>query len=257
MLERLFMPYKNARKEKQSGQEFRLRSHDISRIEAFSDVVFGFSLTLLVVSLEVPRTYSELIADMRGFVPFAVCFALLAQVWWLHHNFFRRYGLDDAATATLNFVLLFVVLFYTYPLKFVFSGLFNELTGHTQIHDASGKALQWIQPEQAPRLMAIYGIGYAAVFLIFVLLYLHALRLREHLELTPVEVFDTETSVLESGFQVFVGLLCATAAAALPPNLGGLSGFLYFLIPIGMTIIGSRRGATRRQLEAAIQNGSQ
>jgi uncharacterized membrane protein len=111
MLERLFMPYKNARKEKQSGQEFRLRSHDISRIEAFSDVVFGFSLTLLVVSLEVPRTYSELIADMRGFVPFAVCFALLAQVWWLHHNFFRRYGLDDAATATLNFVLLFVVLF--------------------------------------------------------------------------------------------------------------------------------------------------
>ncbi len=245
------MPYKNARSEKQSGQEFRLRSHDISRIEAFSDVVFGFSLTLLVVSLEVPRTYSELIADMRGFVPFAVCFALLAQVWWLHHNFFRRYGLDDAATATLNFVLLFVVLFYTYPLKFVFSGLFNELTGHTQLHDASGKALQWIQPEQAPRLMAIYGIGYAAVFLIFVLLYLHALRMRDQLELTAIEVFDTETSVLESGFQVFVGLLCAATAAVLPPNIGGLSGFLYFLIPIGMTIIGTHRGAARRKLQTA------
>jgi uncharacterized membrane protein len=251
MLERLFTPYKNARSEKQPGQEFRLRSHDISRIEAFSDVVFGFSLTLLVVSLEVPRTYSELIADMRGFVPFAVCFALLAQVWWLHHNFFRRYGLDDAATATLNFVLLFVVLFYTYPLKFVFSGLFNELTGHTQLHDASGKALQWIQPEQAPRLMAIYGIGYAAVFLIFVLLYLHALRMRDQLELTAIEVFDTETSVLESGFQVFVGLLCAATAAVLPPNIGGLSGFLYFLIPIGMTIIGTHRGAARRKLQTA------
>lgn len=245
------MPSKKTRSEKKPGHEFRLRSHEISRIEAFSDVVFGFSLTLLVVSLEVPRTYSELIADMRGFVPFAVCFALLAQVWWLHHNFFRRYGLDDAATATLNFVLLFVVLFYTYPLKFVFSGLFNEITGHTQIHDASGKALQWIQPEQAPRLMVIYGIGYAAVFLIFVLLYRHALRLREQLELTAVEVFDTGTSMLESGFQVFVGLLCAAAAAILPPNIGGLSGFLYFLIPVGMTIIGTRRGAARRELETA------
>ncbi len=68
--------------------EFRRRSHDISRIEAFSDVVFGFSLTLLVVSLEVPHTFRELMADMRGFVPFAICFALLAQVWWLHHTFF-------------------------------------------------------------------------------------------------------------------------------------------------------------------------
>lgn len=259
MLERLFMSSKRARTEKQSGQEFRLRSHEISRIEAFSDVVFGFSLTLLVVSLEVPRTYSELIADMRGFVPFAICFALLAQVWWLHHNFFRRYGLDDSTTATLNFVLLFVVLFYTYPLKFVFSGLFDEITGHTQIHDASGKALQWIQPDQAPRLMTIYGIGYAAVFLIFVLLYLHALHLREELELTAVEVFDTGTSMLESGFQVFVGLLCAATAAILPPNLGGLSGFLYFLLPVGMTIIGARRGAARRKLEtaaAATESGS-
>ncbi len=96
-----------------ASTEFRRRSHDISRIEAFSDVVFGFSLTLLVVSLEVPHTFGELMADMRGFVPFAVCFGLLAQVWWLHHNFFRRYGLDDATTATLNFVLLFVVLLFT------------------------------------------------------------------------------------------------------------------------------------------------
>lgn len=251
MLERLFLSSKRDKTRDRQEHAFRLRGHEISRIEAFSDVVFGFSLTLLVVSLEVPHTYSELIADMRGFVPFAVCFALLAQVWWLHHNFFRRYGLDDAATATLNFVLLFVVLFYTYPLKFVFTGLFNEITGHMEMRDPGGHLVGWMQPEQAPRLMVIYGLGYAAVFLIFVLLYRNALYRGEELELNALEIFDTRTSMMESGFQFLVGVTCASVAAILPPSIGGISGFLYFMIPIGMTIIGMRRGAARRKLQAA------
>jgi hypothetical protein len=231
---------------------FRRRSHDISRIEAFSDVVFGFSLTLLVVSLEVPHTFRELMADMRGFIPFAVCFGLLAQVWWLHHNFFRRYGLDDATTAVLNFILLFVVLFYTYPLKFVMVGLFDEITGHTAALDASGKAIPWLEPQQAKLLMVIYGLGYAAVFLVFVLLYRNAMRKKDELELTPLEIFDTRSSIIESGFQLGIGLLCAATAAVLPENLGGLAGFLFFIIPVGMTILGYRRGAARRRLEASL-----
>ena len=236
--------------DKQPSTRFRRRSHEISRIEAFSDVVFGFSLTLLVVSLEVPHTFHELMADMRGFVPFAVCFALLAQVWWLHHNFFRRYGLDDSVTATLNFVLLFVILFYTYPLKFVFVGLFNQITGHEPV-DAAGHAIVWIEPRQASTLMIIYGLGYAAVFLVFVLLYRNALSKHDELELTSLEIFDTRTSMMESGFQLGVGILCAIVAAILPARLGGASGYLFFLLPIGMTIIGTRRGAGRRKLEAA------
>src|SRR3984885_1608727 len=96
---------------------FPWRSGEITRLEAFCDVVFGFALTLLVVSLEVPRTYAELIAAIRGFVPFAACFAQLVLIWRGHYRFSRRYGLEDPYTVFLNVVLLFLVLFFVYPLK--------------------------------------------------------------------------------------------------------------------------------------------
>ena len=232
--------------------KFRARSHEVSRIEAFSDVVFGFSLTLLVVSLEVPHTFTDLLADMRGFIPFAVCFGIFALVWWQHHNFFRRYGLDDGITATLNFVLLFVMLFYTYPLKFLFTGMFRDMTGAAA--DAGGKAVRWIEPQQGSMLMIIYGIGYATVYLVFVLLYCNALRQREELELTRIEVFDTYTTMMESGLQLGLGVICALLSSILPSNMSGLAGFIFFLIPVGMSLIGMIRGKNRRRLITEMQH---
>ena len=42
-----------------------------------------------------------------------------------------------------------------------------------------------IEPEQVPLLMVIYGAGFVAVQLVFVLLYLRAYTLRAVLGLTP------------------------------------------------------------------------
>ena len=54
-------------------EDFSWRGEDVSRLEGFSDAVFAFSVTLLVVSLEVPQTFDELLAAMRAFFAFAVC----------------------------------------------------------------------------------------------------------------------------------------------------------------------------------------
>ncbi len=64
--------------------EFRTRGDQVLRAEALSDVVFGFALTLLVVSLRVPRTFDQLLDAMRSLPSFAVTFLLLITVWRAH-----------------------------------------------------------------------------------------------------------------------------------------------------------------------------
>src|SRR4029077_16025279 len=100
---------------------FRLRGQEITRLESFSDAVFAFALTLLVVSLDVPKTFADLVTTMRGFPAFALCFLLLALIWNGHYRYCRSYGLDDGTARFLTCVMLFLVLFYVYPLKFLFN----------------------------------------------------------------------------------------------------------------------------------------
>src|SRR5882724_11286097 len=105
---------------------FHFRGHEVKRIETFSDAVFAFAVTLLIVSLEVPKSFEELMLTMRGFFAFGVSFVLLMMVWYEQNIFFRRYGLDDLVTIVLNCTLIFLVLFYVYPLKFLFTLVFSR-----------------------------------------------------------------------------------------------------------------------------------
>jgi uncharacterized membrane protein len=197
---------------------FGWRGGEITRLEAFCDVVFGFALTLLVVSLEVPRNYSEMMAAMRGFLPFAVCFAQLVMIWLAHYRFSRRYGLEDPYTVLLNVVLLFLVLFYVYPLKFVFTLVFSQLTGSDIAHGVG-----W---HEAGVLMRIYAAGFAAVFLLFALMYVHAYRLRSVLDLNPVEVLQTRLAIQENVIMVTVGVVSFALAFRSP----GLAGWWFFVL---------------------------
>jgi uncharacterized membrane protein len=60
---------------------FHLRGREITRLDSFSDVVFDFALNLLVVSLDVPKTFADLVGTICGFPAFALCFLFLALSW--------------------------------------------------------------------------------------------------------------------------------------------------------------------------------
>jgi uncharacterized membrane protein len=225
-----------------------MRGAAMSRIDAFSDVVFGFALTLLVVSLEVPKTLSELQESLRGFVPFAICFVLLLSLWHAHYVFFRRYGLHDQFTILLNSGLLFVVLFYVYPLKFLFTTLFRQVSHQPSESTFTANA-------QVTELMVVYALGFAAVHLLLAALYWNAWRQRDALALSGLERLLTVSSVVDALGMVAIGLVACLAAlltALLLPSWSGYSGYLYFLIAPWKTLNGRYFGKKARHLRNLI-----
>lgn len=218
---------------------FRNRAREVTRLEAFSDIVFGFALTLLVISLEVPKTFEALMHEMRGFLGFAICFAMLMWLWHAHHTFFRRYGLNDGYTIVLNTILLFMILFYVYPLKF----LFAIVTGAVERAIASR--------DDVVTLFTIYGLGFAGIFLLFVFLYLHALAQKDALRLTPAEIVSTKMLLYMYIAYVGIGVL-STVIALLAPSASwiGLAGWTYFLIGPASGTIGAVMGKKREKLLA-------
>jgi uncharacterized membrane protein len=230
---------------------FRWRGGEVSRIEGFTDAVFAFAVTLLVVSLEVPRTFSELLHVMRGFFAFGICFAVLIAIWHEHYVFFRRYGLQDARTIWLNAALLFVVLFYIYPLKFLFSLVIDRMILRTPL-----PAEEAATSGEARTLFLVYGAGVIAVFGMLALLYAHALRRREDLELDRTEIFHTRASIGRNLLGASVGVVSILVALLVPDRMIGLAGYAYFLFGIAFGIHGALAGRRLRKIEAARDRAS-
>jgi uncharacterized membrane protein len=200
-----------------------VRDHYASRLEAFSDAVFAFALTLLVVSLEVPSSYGDLTETMRGFLPFACTFAIVTWIWWEHNVFFRNFPLEGPYTVFLNGVLLFLVLLYVYPLKFMATVVF------AMFGVVSREGLR-IQASQIPSLLAIYSGGFVVLFVAFALLYHHAWQRREALGLDPIAAFEARAGIVAHLLSASIGALSVAIAMTLPTRWAWLAGPFYFIM---------------------------
>ena len=87
-----------------------------ARVEAFSDLVFGFSLSLLAVRLDLPPTAREILTTAR-FAPFAATFAVICILWLEHYRVFRLGFVARTFDVIANFVFLFAVASLPYALQ--------------------------------------------------------------------------------------------------------------------------------------------
>lgn len=89
-------------------------ARNVRRIEAFSDIVIGFSLAQLGASLTIPSSGRALIAHPLWLFSFLAEFAIICSMWWYHNRLFARFFVPRALPILLNFIWLALVVLLTF-----------------------------------------------------------------------------------------------------------------------------------------------
>lgn len=205
---------------------FRWRGEAVTRIENLSDIIFALTLSLFVASASPPATYPELWPHLLTIFPVAAGFAMLLSIWNDHFTFFRRYGVADARIIFINSLLLLVILFFAYPLRFSFDSLFAFIlgvTGDWSMMDRLGIETY----QQAGEIIAIVSIMLMVIYFLYHWMYLHALNKAELLGLTPSEIAITRRSIWEHRFQMVINAVVTVLAVY--TNAGPFAAFLGIL----------------------------
>lgn len=231
---------------KKDSSGFRLRGLQMTRIETFTDAAFAFALTLLVVSLDPPSSFSQLGTVLRGVPAFLLSASMLMMFWWGHHEWSRRYGLDDVWTLLLSCGLVFTVLIYVYPLRFMFQLMMTWISQMTGLPLGSGASITDYQ--DVNRIFLLYGIGFTIMSATLVLLNRHAWNLRDVLQLDVLERHEARAVTGAWVILMLAGLLSSVAALLLPPSFVGAPGWMYAMLGVAMPIYGQRMNRRRLKI---------
>jgi len=201
------------------------RGGDVSRLEALTDAVFAIAITLLIVAHDVPRDYEHFRSVMWGFCGFAVTFFVLISIWYNTFKFHRRFGLEDGYTIFLSTVLIFIVLFYIYPLKFMAQIIINMMI----LKNGFGVEFDvgYVGNVDVAHLFLVYGVGVFFIWLILGLMYFHAYNKRDILELDKNELLITTNSIIANFIVSFVAMISIIMTIL---KIEYLSGWIYFSI---------------------------
>lgn len=214
-----------------SGKGFHNRGKEIFRIEALSDAVFAFSVSLLVASLEVPKTFAELKSISAGAIPFFATVVMIFSFWYKQYVFFRRYGLNDFKIILLNLAYLAVILFYVYPLKFLFTILISYWSGISFVSTGEEASLSFLSGEEFPQLIMLFSIGYVLIWALVYLMHRHVLRLSQSFDFSYYELQFTKFEARGALWNVMTGTAALLFALFRQELLASLS---YIFIPVIM-----------------------
>lgn len=203
---------------------FRWRGEAVTRIENLSDIVFALALGMLVSAASPPTQFLQVQAHLIGIIPVAFAFGLFLMIWNAHFTFFRRYGVADGWIIFLNAVLLLVILFIAYPMRFIFDSLFAYVIGGAtgDWSRMSGMGLNTMR--SASVLMGYFTAGYAFMFTVLLAMYSHAMRKADLLGLSASERVITRRSIWRYRAEVLLGI--SAMFGAIYTSLGPFAGFI-------------------------------
>ena len=211
---------------------FRLRGIEMTRLEAFMDAAFAFSVTMMVISVDhVPDNVTELLAAFRNVPAFIMSIAVLGIFWRGHWLWSRRYGLEDGTSIFISWALLVTILIYIYTLKVVFGGMWYLLSD-----GRVGQPVSIQTAAQARALFAVFAVGFTAIAVEILLLNVRAWRLRDALRLDARERAIAREDITGWLIPTLVGVTSLVLALTLPIRLVAWSGWIYFsmilLVPL-------------------------
>jgi uncharacterized membrane protein len=234
-------------------KEFRFRGKEPGRLENFTDACFALAITLLLISTSPPSSFDQIRRFTWELIPFTVCIIFIVLIWYEHFVFYYRYGIREGKIIIWNSLFIIIVLFYVYPLKFLFTRL--TLIPIAHIFDVSillnDPTLAISFNDSAGQLMIIYGLGAAAVFLVITYMYKHALSKADELQLSAIEIFDTKASIRSNFLMALIPMISVLFAIIFISNsflAGIIPGFTYFLYTPVMYINGSKTEKARKKL---------
>jgi TMEM175 potassium channel family protein len=97
---------------------------DTGRTESFSDGVFAFAITLLVLDIGVSESgfnhlWRSIAAQWPSYLGYATSFLTVGGIWLVHTGIFRRLQYANRRVMQVNLVLLMAVAFLPFPTMLV------------------------------------------------------------------------------------------------------------------------------------------
>lgn len=192
-----------------------------SRLEAFSDLVFGFSLSLLATRLDIPARVED-IFDSKRWLAVIVTFALVCRFWLEHYRIFRHHFVARTFDMVANFVFLFAIAVLPYAVQ---------------------TFLRF--PESFPPLILYLG-DLGLILSALALLRFRGLRLRRADDDLEMRLRDWRRTVLQiSGAVIALGIILAllTSSAGYQTQVSRLGPLV--LGAIFVSVLFARRGIKR------------
>ncbi len=146
--------------------ETRTMKLEKNRLEALTDGIFAFSMTLLVASMILPRSTvvtetsgAALISLIPEFFHYVIAFFVLAAFWMAHHSQFSRIRFIDKNFLFLSIIGLFFITLVPFSTSFI--GDYSEDAVSTIVFELNLMilglvfALQWYYASRNHRLVSL------------------------------------------------------------------------------------------------------